>query len=422
MDDIRVEVAAVTASEHVLRERLRREAGRYASLAAVATLAATLTDVLLVAIALQFLFRLLKRHRVTVNELQGLSNELRGGMAELGRRNVEMSLLAQMARTLDSSMSLAETLESISVFTVKLMQDTSGELFLYRNSRNLLEKALQWGEPSHAKDAIEPHECWGLRLGRVHLVQGKDALYCPHHHRDLAPGRAIVCLPLSAQGEIIGLMTVEMPAREDEDKELAAGRVNLATALAEQLALALSNARLKEVLKLQSIIDPLTGLFNRRYMDETLSRELSRARRKACPLSLMMIDVDHFKSINDRYGHEAGDAVLRTVAEQVKASVRDGDLVCRFGGEELVVLMPECDIHDATARAEKLCAAVRSLRVSYGGHTIGPVTASFGVASYPDRATDETSLIAAADKAMYRAKSAGRDRVVVVEIPVAQEA
>lgn len=418
MDDIRVEVAAVTAVEHDLRDKLRQEAARYASLAAMATLVATFINVLLVAGALHVLFRLIKRHRVTVGELQSLSSELQGGMAELGRRNVEMSLLAQMARTLDSSMSLTETLESVSVFTARLLPGTSGELFLYRNSRNLLEKALQWGDPCNPKDAIEPHECWGLRLGRVHQVDDKEALYCPHHDRHAAQRRSLLCLPLSAEGEIIGLMTIEAPAVQDSDASHAAARVGLATALAEQLALALSNAKLKEVLKQQSIIDPLTGLFNRRYMDETLFRELSRARRKSCPLSIMMIDVDHFKSINDRYGHEAGDTVLRAVAGHVRASVREGDLICRFGGEEMVILMPECDVRDAGARAEKLRGVIRSLHVSYGGQVIGPVTASFGVASYPQHGGDEAALIACADKAMYQAKSAGRDRVVIAEMPM----
>lgn len=213
-------------------------------------------------------------------------------------------------------------------------------------------------------------------------------------------------------------MTIEASAVPDSDTSHAAARAGLATALAEQLALALSNAKLKEVLKQQSIIDPLTGLFNRRYMDETLFRELSRARRKSCPLSIVMIDVDHFKSINDRYGHEAGDTVLRAAAEHIRANVREGDLVCRFGGEEMVILMPECDVQDAGARAEKLRGVIRALHVSYGGHTIGPVTASFGVASYPHHGGDETVLIACADKAMYQAKAAGRDRVVVAEMPM----
>ena len=419
MDDIRVEVAAVTAVEQSLRDKLRQESAHYAELAAVTTLAATVIDLFLVAVALHFLFRLLKRHRSTAIELQSLSNELRGGMAELGRRNVELSLLAQMVRTLDSSMSLAETLQSVSVFTARILPGTSGELFLYRNSRNLLEKASQWGEPSDPKDAIEPHECWGLRLGRVHQVQGRDALYCPHHDRRASQDKFLLCLPLSAQGEIIGLITVEAPALQDADAPLAPGRTELATALAEQLALVLSNAKLKEVLKQQSIVDPLTNLFNRRYMDETLSREMSRARRKSCPLSLVMIDIDHFKSVNDRYGHEAGDAVLRAVAGHIKSSVREGDLVCRFGGEEMVILMPECDLQDAGVRAEKLRAGVRALSVDFGGQTIGSVTASFGVACFPFHGTDEASLIAAADKAMYQAKAAGRDRVLLADTPQA---
>lgn len=413
MDELRLEVKTIIDAEHAHRERLRQEAARFGSIAALATLIATAVNGLLVAAALHFLFRLLKRHRTTASELTKLSGELSAGMAELERRNGDISLLARMARVLDSSMSLDETRDSISVFATKLLPHTSGQLFLYRNSRNLLEKSLQWGLPQHAIDAVEPQDCWGLRLGHVHRVDDQSDLCCPHHDKHAAPFRQQLCLPLSAHGEIVGLMTLEADSCNSEGKGMfRSGEVELSITLAEQLALALSNAKLKEMLKQQSIVDPLTGLFNRRYLDETLARELSRAKRKGCSLSLVMIDVDHFKSINDNFGHEAGDAVLRAIAERLKANVREGDLVCRFGGEEIVILMPECDPQNAHARTEKLRKAVRAIDISYGGRAIGRVTASFGVASYPHNAAESNVLIECADRAMYQAKLAGRDRVV----------
>ena len=164
-------------------------------------------------------------------------------------------------------------------------------------------------------------------------------------------------------------------------------------------------------MKYQSIVDPLTGLFNRRYMDETLSRELWRAARKATPLSCVMLDIDHFKKINDTFGHDAGDAVLYSLAQRLKDNVREGDLVCRFGGEELVLIMPECAKQDAFERAEKIRAALNASDVIHGDKRVGRISASFGVASFPQDGKDAQALLEAADKAMYNAKNNGRNRV-----------
>jgi diguanylate cyclase (GGDEF)-like protein len=416
MDDIRAEVDKIRADERRFRDDLRTEAERYATNATYATAAVTALNILLVAIALYFLLRLLKRQRQAADELLSLSADLQGSVRELGRRNEEMSLMAQMARALDASVSMDESLRSLAVFSEKLLPGTSGQLYLYRNSRNLLEKAAQWGAPQDVREVLEPHDCWGLRLGRLHHAETTHDLCCTHYSKDNSSA-ATLCLPLSAQGEVIGLLALEPMSKNGEPGAVfERGHIELATALGEQLALALSNAKLKEVLKRQSIVDPLTGLFNRRYMDETLLRELSRAKRKGCPLSFVMIDVDHFKSINDRLGHEAGDAVLRTIASQLKKNVREGDLVCRFGGEEIVILLPECDQQDALVRAEKLRHAISTLDLSHTGKAIGPITASFGVASYPTSASSVESLIGAADRAMYQAKSSGRNQVIAADV------
>ena len=190
-------------------------------------------------------------------------------------------------------------------------------------------------------------------------------------------------------------------------------RHQLAAALAEQAGLALANLRLRESLRQQSIRDPLTGLYNRRYMNETMRHELSWAQRKNSNLALAIIDVDHFKQFNDSYGHDAGDYVLQGVATVLEEHVRQSDVVCRFGGEEFVVLLPGISHALAQERAGDLLAAIRNLELQHGGRPLGQITASLGLAFYPIHGNTPETLIEAADAALYQAKAAGRNQVVL---------
>ena len=187
--------------------------------------------------------------------------------------------------------------------------------------------------------------------------------------------------------------------------------------VAEQLALALSNLRLRESLLQQSIRDPLTGLFNRRHLEETLDLELHRATRRGEPISAVMFDVDHFKRYNDLHGHDAGDAVLRALGNLVQTHIRAGDVACRFGGEEFLLLQPGLGAEDARSRAESLRQAVSSLSLTNHGVELGSITVSMGVATYPEHAHDRAALLKRADEALYRAKQEGRNRVVGAAIP-----
>jgi diguanylate cyclase (GGDEF)-like protein len=212
-----------------------------------------------------------------------------------------------------------------------------------------------------------------------------------------------------SQGEVTGLLYLEGLARGDEERQ---PQHVLIDRLAGQVALALSNAKLRESLRRQSIVDALTGLFNRRYLDETFKREFVRAARKAMPLSLIVLDLDHFKRVNDTFGHEAGDILLKQVAQQIRAEIRESDLACRFGGEEIVLLLPECELDAALDRAEKIRRAISLLEVQVNGRTLGTVTASFGVATFPKHGDTPEALLHAADLALYRAKHEGRNRVM----------
>ena len=211
-----------------------------------------------------------------------------------------------------------------------------------------------------------------------------------------------------SQGDVIGLMVVTIPETQLETVERS-----FVITIAEQLGLAINNVRLRNTLRQQSTIDPLTGLYNRRYFDESLKREMIRARRKNTSVAIIMIDLDHFKKINDTYGDDGGDLVLREAAKHILGRIRGSDVACRYGGEEIVLLLNDCTSHDATLCAEAIRSSLAEIELHNLGQTIAQVSASFGVAAWPEHADDEIELIKAADRSLYTAKKTGRNRVCV---------
>ncbi|MFZ0292465.1 MAG: GGDEF domain-containing protein [Candidatus Sulfotelmatobacter sp.] len=164
---------------------------------------------------------------------------------------------------------------------------------------------------------------------------------------------------------------------------------------------------------MQSVRDALTGLYNRRYLEEVLDRETRRAGRAGQSMGILMLDLDHFKRFNDTYGHDAGDAVLRETAAFLLKNVRAEDFVCRYGGEEFVVILPTADVEGSTTRAEKLRSKIRELSIMHQGKSLGMVTFSIGVAAFPVHGMSPKELMAAADGALYEAKRGGRDQVAI---------
>jgi diguanylate cyclase (GGDEF)-like protein/PAS domain S-box-containing protein len=195
----------------------------------------------------------------------------------------------------------------------------------------------------------------------------------------------------------------DVTERKDVERKLRNANSRLQTQLIE---IGLLQSQLRE----QAIRDPLTNLFNRRYLEETLDRELARAARERYSVCIMMIDIDHFKQVNDTYGHEAGDAMLKDMADALAGHSRRGDFACRFGGEEFVIVMPNINMDVAYERAEALRESLNSLRVPYGRYSLS-ATFSMGIACYPANGETRDSLLRAVDKAMYAAKDAGRDHI-----------
>ena len=267
-----------------------------------------------------------------------------------------------------------------------------------------------WNDPAGAISEFASEDCWGLRRGQVHsLADAHDDVACAH-----VQGRSVAgynCRPLIAHGEAIGLVYLEWGGgATGMAMDVAAS--NDLDVFTESLALAFANHRLRESLRDQSIRDPLTGLYNRRYLQEVLELDFARASRSGESFSLIMADLDHFKHFNDSFGHDAGDYILTQFAQLLASQIRKGDIACRFGGEEFLVLVRGARSADAAARADQICSATRALQAQFHGKSLGPVTVTLGVASAPEHASDPQALFAAADAALYAAKRAGRDRVM----------
>jgi diguanylate cyclase (GGDEF)-like protein len=332
---------------------------------------------------------------------------------DLQARNAEIHNLSELANALHATHQPEEGFAVIEAFAGRLL-GVPGALYTYNNSRDQLTLVADWESAASAAAlpaSFPPDQCWALRRGVPQSGRrGVGTINCMHVE-DTA--HSYLCIPIQGQGKVYGMLHL---LSANPDPEVAfEGIWETARGLTEQLSLALANVELRERLRNMAIRDGLTGLYNRRFLQEVLDRELSRAERNGTKLALALIDIDHFKSFNDRYGHAVGDEVLKRVATFLSGAVRKSDIVCRFGGEELVVVLPDCDLGRGHSVCEKLREGIARLDVSDIHRDLPAVTASFGVTAYPDVCSDKDRLVESADAAMYEAKRAGRDRVVMAQ-------
>ena len=345
-------------------------------------------------------------------ELQDSKLRLEAGMARLQQRNEEITNLSELSAILHKCQNLDEMMAPMSRFGTILFPGHSGALYLLHPSRNYLDCALTFGQPTLGHAVFDINSCWALRRGQVHW-HGDSGLCCAHIHT--GPGeREITCVPVMAQGEIIGVGYIQsdQPADPRTFQESRLRMEQLMVMVADRIGIAIANVNLRETLRMQSIRDPLTGLLNRRYLEESLPRELELARREQLPLAVLMIDVDHFKHFNDTYGHDAGDQALRLIGQQFMTEFRGSDIACRLGGEEFAIVMPRTGLDQARQRAEMLCEKVQQLSFSHHGTVVTNITISVGVACHPEHGQIMGRLVASADQSLYRAKRAGRNRIV----------
>ena len=340
----------------------------------------------------------------SAEQLRAANNELAQNAAILRTRGEVIELLGGMAHRMQSARTDEELASIIKVFVPRVLPGIPGALYAHNNSRNLLLPIASWSEMKIEKEGFSPEQCWALRRGQSHFVtEAGGDIVCAHVNVDT---ERYHCEPLLAGGEVIGVVYLEGVIGEEDHFRL--------NVLTENIASALVNHRLQRGLREQTIRDPLTGLFNRRYMQEMLALEIARAARSGTRLSVAMCDVDHFKRFNDDFGHDAGDTVLQAVSSEMRKRFRDGDVVCRYGGEEFTIVAPDTTPEVLAARTELVRQAIGELSLRQGGRTLGSTSMSFGIASWSEGMDREGSaLIQAADAALYRAKAGGRNKVVV---------
>lgn len=320
----------------------------------------------------------------------------------------DMEALSSYASMLQTCEAIHELLAVTRQVFLTLVPDLAGTIYLIRASRDHAEAALQWGTHAASSNVLPvPSDCWSVRRNQPFCCHDvHSGITCPHVERSAGNvTAATACLPLSAQGELMGWLYLSGPGPGP------LRGFGLALQAAEQFSLALANVRLHDELKSQSIRDPLTGLFNRRYLEESLTREISRCQRRKLSLVVLMFDLDNFKSFNDHYGHPGGDALLSAFGRLLQAHCRPEDIACRYGGEEFTLILPEAELDLGLQRAREIMSATAHLVVAHQGAPLGRVTTSIGLAMMPEHGTTGPALLEAADKALYQAKLEGRNRV-----------
>lgn len=336
---------------------------------------------------------------------------LRSQVQELARRTEELTTLNTLGELMLASRDLDEAYAILPKFLRELFPEDSGSFYVLRNSGNQLDPVASWGKYAPGPASFTPEDCWALRRGSIHHVEEEsEGACCEHLHREV-PGN-FLCIPVVAGGGTLGLLYMFSPRLERPPQKIQSEyQERLAKAFAQQLGISLMNIRFRESLKTQASRDSLTDLFNRRYLEESFPRELNRMMRRKSRLGLLIIDIDHFKKFNDRFGHATGDYLLRGLSDFLTKQTREEDILCRFGGEEFVLVFSECEIKDVKRRAEEIRSGIKKQVWIEQGRTIGPITLSIGIAFFPDHGDSFEELFKAADLALYRAKKEGRDRV-----------
>ncbi len=352
------------------------------------------------------------------NMVQDRTEELTSIVSELQQRNEESIIMTRFGDFLQACETEQESYNMLISVCKQMYVQESGYLSIIDESSEHLTVVSSFGDFAKIDMEFEIHECWALRRGRPHVISDeRKNPTCPHTGNSTIRGS--ICIPIDARGKSLGLLYIQLGvASENREKHFDRtldAEVDLAKRIVERYSLSLHNIRLREKLRIQSIRDPLTRLYNRRYMEVSLQREINRARRKNLSLGVILLDVDHFKKFNDSYGHETGDKVLMKLGKFLINHTRGEDIACRYGGEELLIILPDCSPKDCFDRAEQIRVGVEAINMPHGDTKLS-ITISLGTATYPHNGNSVEEVVSAADTALYKAKEQGRNQVVLSEI------
>jgi diguanylate cyclase (GGDEF)-like protein len=350
------------------------------------------------------------RTRAAAKHADGIEVQLQDVLQREAARSTDLALLGRYGNLLLACVDLAEALQISEQLLSQMLPELAGTIYPLIDGEGLAEATHLWGvHVGETRSQASAADCHCMLPKRLYLASSHEpTALCPHVLAPTDGGElSAACIPLVAQGRSLGWLYLTAAGPGPLPK------LQLAIAAADQLALALANLRLRENLRDLSVRDPLTGLFNRRYLSESLGRELGRSQRRNLPLSVLAFDLDHFKDFNDSYGHGAGDAILVAFARILQSHSRSEDIACRQGGEEFVLIMPEMELAIAQRRANEFLASMSSMKVMHEGQLLPALTTSIGLAVFPQHGLAPDALLVQADQALYLAKSRGRNQVAV---------
>jgi diguanylate cyclase (GGDEF)-like protein len=394
-----------TAEEDLLRARSQASQQRAAEIRRSVTVRIIGFSVLM-AVLFVLVMRDSRRLRIAEQTALLAQTRLEGSLLQLQSESEGSRLLNDLQSDLQICANPMEAYEVVAGHMERFIPESAGDVFAIENTRNLMATMANWGAPGITHAVWSPEDCCAVRAGGLHLrMESPRGLTCRHFSATIPP--AYVCLPLSALGETLGILHVSA----ESSAVFTSARLALIQQIGEYVALRLANLKLRDKLHDQSIRDPLTGLYNRRYLEATLEQELHRSTRRHTGLAVIMADLDKFKHFNDSFGHDAGDYILREVAALLRRSVRAGDIVCRYGGEEFLVLLPDSSPESAREKAEQMCNAIAQLKFEHVGRSLGNITASLGISFTHDGALKSDVLLRQADDSLYEAKRQGCNRV-----------
>jgi diguanylate cyclase (GGDEF)-like protein/PAS domain S-box-containing protein len=353
----------------------------------------------------------ISERKQTEEQLQQANRKLAAWVDELERRTQEMTWLGEMGDMLRSCLTAEEIYGVIVRVAQRLFPSQAGALYIIGATGSAAESVAAWGDTSVIDRSFGPEECWALRRSRVHFVEDTvTGVSCKHLH--YPPPSGYLCIPLIAQTDAIGVLYLTYTNNEHPSE----AKQSLALAMAEQIALALSNLRLHEAIRSQSIRDPLTGLFNRNFMEESLDLELHRAARFHRPLGILMLDLDDFENFTHAHGREAADSLLRDLGGMLHSQVRKEDLACRSGHNQFAVILPMGSLETTRQRAEFLREMIQKFDLRDHGRNGTRVTASIGVAAYPEHGLTMDELLRSADEALKKARESGGNCVNALDL------
>ncbi len=338
----------------------------------------------------------------------------------LRQHNYELAVLNRMNNSFQACHTEEEMYNVVVSVCEELFPLGSGGLYMMDVSQPILNLVASWGNLPPDIQTFGLDECWSFLHGKVYAVEDLNTEpLCVHLHSFLENG--YLCVPIRTSDQILGILHVcfdqnESDYSNEEYKHKIESKQMVITRVMENYAISLVNLRLREALRMEAIRDPLTDLYNRRYMEESLKREALRAKRHGTSVGIIMLDIDHFKHLNDTYGHEAGDIVLQELGALLRRHIRYEDIACRYGGEEFLLIMPKAPLKIVKQRAEELRILVKDLlRIRWQAKILA-ITISIGVAAFPNHGYNVKDVVNAVDTALYQAKARGRDQVVVAPL------